>query len=128
MDSLSFKFQPVITSNLDSFRQSKFHSRGLTIGAPNVINSRLNNRRSISVHSISNRKSEEKEEGMVEEVRVPDAWLNSSKALEVISLILINLSDSVTFLYIDNMCISYISSILSRILYYCIHIHIAIIG
>lgn len=99
MDSLSFMFQTVVASNLYSDRLSKIQSRGcrpLTIGdAPfrNVyVTSQLNNRYLISVQTrgaFSNPQSdgqeeeEEEVEGSVEEIRIPKAWLNSSKALEV---------------------------------------------
>ncbi|KAK1420492.1 hypothetical protein QVD17_22136 [Tagetes erecta] len=89
MDSLTFTFQP---SNIDSVRHSRIQSKSLTIGGftdCNVrITSNLNNRRFASVTtraSFSNPQSEEKqqpEEGSVEEVRIPKAWLNASKALE----------------------------------------------
>lgn len=98
MDSLSFMFQTVVASNLYSDRLSKIQSRGcraLTIGdAPfrNVyVTSQLNNRYLISVQTrgaFSNPQSdgqeeeEEEVEGSVEEIRIPKAWLNSSKALE----------------------------------------------
>lgn len=93
MDSLSFTFQSVLTSNLDSVRHLKIHGKVSTIGgatARNVcVNFQLINRRLNSVQSrcsFSNPQNQEAEEieGSVEEVRVPDVWLNSAKALEVI--------------------------------------------
>lgn len=93
MDSLSFTFQPVITSNIDSLRHPPIQSISPTIGGSNCCNvrttSNINNRRFASVTapaSLSNPHSEEEPEGSVEEVRIPKAWLNSSKALEVISI------------------------------------------
>lgn len=91
MDSLSFTFQSVLTSNLDSVRHSKIYGKLSTIGgatARNVcVNFQLINRRLNSVQSscsFSNPQNKEAEEieGSVEEVRVPDAWLDSAKALE----------------------------------------------
>ncbi|KAM0071943.1 hypothetical protein Hdeb2414_s0001g00030971 [Helianthus debilis subsp. tardiflorus] len=88
MDSLSFKFQPVITSNINSIRQSQIQSRSFTIGGANArnvrINSNLNNRRFVSVQtqSQSGETHEEEADESVEEIRIPKAWLNSSKALE----------------------------------------------
>ncbi|XP_071701114.1 uncharacterized protein [Rutidosis leptorrhynchoides] len=89
MDSLSFTFQSVVTSSFDSIRHSKTQSKVSTIGGDTArtvsVNARLNKRRLISVPSrcsFSNPQNEEEVEGSVEEVRVPDAWLNTSKALE----------------------------------------------
>ncbi|KAF5811141.1 hypothetical protein HanPI659440_Chr04g0170421 [Helianthus annuus] len=90
MDSLCFKFQSAITSNINSVRQSQIQSRSFTIGGANAhnvrINSNLNNRRFVSVQTRSSfshsQSEEEQEEGSVEEIRIPKAWLNSSKALE----------------------------------------------
>nr|XP_043620770.1 uncharacterized protein LOC122592577 [Erigeron canadensis]XP_043620771.1 uncharacterized protein LOC122592577 [Erigeron canadensis]XP_043620772.1 uncharacterized protein LOC122592577 [Erigeron canadensis]XP_043620773.1 uncharacterized protein LOC122592577 [Erigeron canadensis] len=89
MESISlFTFQPpvlVVTSNLDYVRIPEFHttSSSVPIVARNV-SSQLNRRRFASVQrrcSYSNPKSAE-EEGSVEEIRIPNAWLDSSKALE----------------------------------------------
>ncbi|KAI3800965.1 hypothetical protein L1987_29065 [Smallanthus sonchifolius] len=95
MDSLSFTFQAVVTSNIDSVLHSEIQSRSLTIGGATVrnvrITSTLNNRRLVSVqtrgsfsHAQSEEKQEEEEEPeeSVEEIRIPKSWLNSSKALE----------------------------------------------
>ncbi|KAI3514648.1 hypothetical protein L1887_13240 [Cichorium endivia] len=94
MDSLSFMFQTIVVSNVDSVRHSKIQSRALRIGGARVRNvhltSQLNNRRFLSVQtcgSFSSPRSDGKEEqeepeGSVEEIRIPKAWLNSSKALE----------------------------------------------
>ncbi|KAL8192034.1 hypothetical protein R6Q57_028155 [Mikania cordata] len=95
MDSLSFVFQAFVTSNVDSVRHPEIQSRLLTTdgasGRKVRITSKLSNRRFVSVQtrgSFSNpqgeekREEEEEPEGLVEEIRIPKAWLNSSKALE----------------------------------------------
>ncbi|KAI3741829.1 hypothetical protein L1987_59507 [Smallanthus sonchifolius] len=62
MDSLSFMFQAVVTSNIDSARHSEIQSRSLTIGGAtsrNVrITSTLNNRRLVSVQARALEESE----------------------------------------------------------------------
>ncbi|KAL4572091.1 hypothetical protein LXL04_018860 [Taraxacum kok-saghyz] len=95
MDSLSFMFQTVVASKLDTVRISKIQSRALTIGGAPVRNVYLthqlnNNRRLLSVQtrcsfSIPQSDGQEEDEdleGSVEEIMIPKAWLNSSKALE----------------------------------------------
>ncbi|KAK9055806.1 hypothetical protein SSX86_026891 [Deinandra increscens subsp. villosa] len=93
MDSLSFVFQSVVTLNVDSVRHSQIQSRSPTIGASTgrrvYITSKRNNRRFASIQtrgSFSNPQTEENQEeepeGLVEEIRIPKDWLNSSKALE----------------------------------------------
>ncbi|XP_076899455.1 uncharacterized protein LOC143553322 [Bidens hawaiensis] len=90
MDSLSFTFQSVINSSNTSLRHSEIQTRALAIGggganARNVrVVSKLNNRRFVSVQtrcSVS-QTQEDEPEGSVEEIRIPKAWLSSSKALE----------------------------------------------
>ncbi|KAI7747683.1 hypothetical protein M8C21_029021 [Ambrosia artemisiifolia] len=90
MGSLSFTFQTVIASNIDSVRHSKIQSRLFSIrgaiGRNARVNSKVNNCRFVSVQtrgSFSHPETQEDEdEGSVEEIRIPKAWFNPSKALE----------------------------------------------
>ncbi|GKD50349.1 hypothetical protein Tco_1279325 [Tanacetum coccineum] len=89
MNSLSFTFQTLITSNHDSVRYSNIHFRSSTIGCANAgsssvgVNFKLRNCGLVSDRtrcSVSN--SEDEVEGTVEEVMIPKEWMNPSKAAE----------------------------------------------
>ncbi|GKD55427.1 hypothetical protein Tco_1288814 [Tanacetum coccineum] len=89
MNSLSFTFQTLITSNHDSLRYSNIHFRSSTIGYANAgsssvgVNFKLRNCGLVSDRtrcSVSN--SEDEVEGTVEEVMIPKEWMNPSKAAE----------------------------------------------
>ncbi|GJV89337.1 hypothetical protein Tco_1533275 [Tanacetum coccineum] len=89
MNSLSFTFQTLITSNHDSLRYSNIHFRSSTIGCANAgsssvgVNFKLRNCGLVSDRtrcSVSN--SEDEVEGTVEEVMIPKEWMNPSKAAE----------------------------------------------
>nr|GEV63755.1 hypothetical protein [Tanacetum cinerariifolium] len=89
MNSLSFTFQTLITSNHDSPRYSNIYFRSSTIGRTNAgssivgVNFKLRNCGLVSDRtrcSVSN--NEDEVEGTVEEVMIPKEWMNPSKAAE----------------------------------------------
>ena len=92
MNSLSFTFQTLITSNHDSICYSNIQFRSSIIGCANAgsvgVKFRLKNRglrRDPARSSVSNSWSGEEVEGTVEEVMIPKEWMNPSKAAEVVT-------------------------------------------